>query len=272
MAPPKKPVAPDDPVPTDTRFAPWMKVAYEELGKKIHELPANDGFVKEMRGMLQMDARLRTIGDEIGALQPALLGDGTPSRQPTLGVPRLRMNIVAELERGPMERANPEIAKYFNGLKSDPAYDTSGKKKSYDISPTMAGSEYYAGVTPWCAAFVNWCLKQANAPFLNYATAKSWLGFGTPVTSPVYGCITVIKPGRSTGSTTGHVAFYLGDKGSKVVLLGGNQSDSISVQDYPAKNVLGHRWPTTMNDYLSVSMQSVLLFTKREIGRVLSGR
>jgi hypothetical protein len=60
---------------------------------------------------------------------------------------------------------------------------------------------------------------------MGYATAASWLRFGTPLPAPAYGCITVVKPSSDTGSTTGHVAFFVEKKGDALVLLGGNQYD-----------------------------------------------
>ena len=74
--------------------------------------------------------------------------------------------------------------------------------------------------------------------------------FGTPVANPVYGCLTVIKPSSSTGSTTGHVAFFVAHRGDSVVLLGGNQGDAVSEVPFKASTVLGYRWPTKINQYL----------------------
>ena len=105
-------------------------------------------------------------------------------------------------------------------------------------------------MTAWCAAFVNWCLKQAGAPHLGYATAESWLRFGTPLPSAVYGCVTIIPPAGHTRSTTGHVAFYTGRKGSKVLLLGGNQGNKVCEMEAAADRILGYRWPTPFNYFL----------------------
>lgn len=68
--------------------------------------------------------------------------------------------------------------------------------------------------------------------------------------APEYGCITVIPPSSSTGSTTGHVAFYTGTRGDKIVLVGGNQSDTVSEMEAQANRVLGYRWPTEFNHFL----------------------
>jgi uncharacterized protein (TIGR02594 family) len=129
-----------------------------------------------------------------------------------------------------------------------------------------------AGVTAWCAAFVNWCLRQAGAPYLNYATAKSWLGFGHPVAFPVYGCVTIIKPSSSTGSTTGHVAFFVRHRGDRIVLLGGNQSDQVRESSYPESWVQkdGYRWPTSMDDYTAVAGETIGLVIKDAFASLLA--
>jgi uncharacterized protein (TIGR02594 family) len=140
--------------------------------------------------------------------------------------------------------------KYLKEVKTDPAYDK--KAVSYDIAPTFE-SAGYGKITAWCAAFVNWCLIQVDAPHLGYATAKSWLDFGTPVSHGVYGCLTIVKPSTSTGSTTGHVAFFVNQEGNKIRLLGGNQSGKVSSTTFPESWVLGYRWPTKINNYLLVT-------------------
>jgi uncharacterized protein (TIGR02594 family) len=260
-----------DPVPLDTPFAPWMKFAQAEAGKKIHELPADDGFINQVRRSLQMNEQLNGMQQKIDSMTPSILRDpaDVPGKYKLLDKPLRNAvpGLVGQMEAPKLAAANPEITKYFQGLKTDPSYDKKGK--SYDIDSTTAG-EWNAGVTAWCAAFVNWCLKQAGAPYLNYATAKSWLGFGQTVASPVYGCVTVIKPSQSTGSTTGHVAFYLRHKGNKIVLLGGNQRDEVRESEYPETWVQkdGYRWPTTMDDYLAVTAHTLLLGVKQELSNI----
>ncbi|HTU99749.1 MAG TPA: TIGR02594 family protein [Luteitalea sp.] len=105
-------------------------------------------------------------------------------------------------------------------------------------------------VTAWCAAFVNWCLARSRAPRHGPGTAGAWLRFGTPLPAPVYGCVAVLPPDRSSGSSTGQVAFYVETKGDVVVLLGGNQGDVVSTVSAPADRVLGYRWPTSFSNAL----------------------
>jgi hypothetical protein len=48
---------------------------------------------------------------------------------------------------------------------------------------------------------------------------------------------------RGADSSQGHVAFWIGAKGDRVLLLGGNQGNAVSVAAYPVFRVLGYRWP-----------------------------
>lgn len=214
----------------DTTDAPWMTIAEKELGKGIYEVQRYEGFKVPL--MLS-------------------LAQNTPKGPTLLDWEKVNADLVRHFSRGmagsisTMTAAdNPEIAKYLKEVRTDPTLNPKGR--SYELSVATETS-YGWMVTAWCAAFVNWCLKESGTVHLGYATAASWLRFGTPLAGPVYGCVTIIKPGRSTGSTTGHVAFYVGDSGANNVLLGGNQGDRVSKQKYPKARVLGYRWPTRAN-------------------------
>lgn len=241
-----------DEIFVDTSEAPWMTYAKAELGKKIHELGSDDAFVKSMREMLNLDERLRGIERQTEKLaEGSRLLDraGSPwdadrykLAGKTLTNPAHQLLGTLEAER--MKVLNAPIGKYFEGVKTDPIYDKKGR--SFELAPTFE-SGGYGRVTPWCAAFVNWCLGQAGAPRLGYATARSWLEFGTPIAHPSYGCLTIIKPSSATGSTTGHIGFFVEHRGNNVVLLGGNQGDQVSESPFRSANVLGYRWPTRID-------------------------
>jgi uncharacterized protein (TIGR02594 family) len=243
-----------DEIYVDTSKAPWMEVARKELGKNIREL--GSPFVDALRASLAADALLKSTENRLQAFERDAPRFRFAGEQPAAARYKLSLKelpnpipkILGRMEADDRRRRNPEIDKYFDGLKTDPGYDKKGR--SFTIDSTYE-SEGHGEITPWCAAFVNWCLKQVDAPHLGYATAKSWLDFGTPVAHPVVGCITVIKPSSSTGSTTGHVAFFVEAQGDNVKLLGGNQGDRVTESLYKEKNVLGYRWPTTMNHYLA---------------------
>lgn len=95
--------------------------------------------------------------------------------------------------------------------------------------------------TPWCSAFVNWCMKQVAIDGTNSAAARSWLKWGKALEEPEIGCIVVFK--RGSNPQSGHVAFVVEDLGDKLRVLGGNQGDAVKLSVYPKYDVLGYRWP-----------------------------
>jgi uncharacterized protein (TIGR02594 family) len=96
--------------------------------------------------------------------------------------------------------------------------------------------------TAWCSAFANWCMRQAGINGTGQANARSWLNWGERCLSgPVFGAVTVFS--RPPIAWQGHVAFYVGQQQGKVIVLGGNQSNSVCVKGYPVSRVLGYRWP-----------------------------
>ncbi len=92
---------------------------------------------------------------------------------------------------------------------------------------------------PWCSSFVSWCLHRAGYRSTKNAWAQSYTSFGKDAGGPKYGCIVVFKWSASTG----HVGFCVGTQGNKVLVLGGNQSDSVSIAPFAMNKIVGFRWP-----------------------------
>lgn len=118
--------------------------------------------------------------------------------------------------------------------------------------------------TPWCSAFVNWCLAQAGVAGTDSGWARSWAEWGEPVDPPRLGAIAIWARGRTSPDApvvTGHVSFFVEDLGESVLVLGGNQSDRVCLKAYPKRGfltdsvdsaappvrelyeLLGYRWP-----------------------------
>jgi uncharacterized protein (TIGR02594 family) len=95
--------------------------------------------------------------------------------------------------------------------------------------------------TPWCAAFVGWCLERAGVPGTGKANARSYLDWGGPLMKPRPGCIVVFS--RGGNQAQGHVGFALREMAGRIDVLGGNQGDAVSIQRYPRDRLLGWRWP-----------------------------
>lgn len=98
--------------------------------------------------------------------------------------------------------------------------------------------------TPWCGTFMAWLMLRIGLTLpLIPVRAASWgrAGkWGRELLGPRLGCIMVFT--RQGG---GHVGLYLGEDETHFHILGGNQSNSVSITRI-AKNRLapgGMRWP-----------------------------
>lgn len=92
--------------------------------------------------------------------------------------------------------------------------------------------------TPWCASFVGWCLEQAGLRSTASAAARSYEAWGVQLDAPVLGAVvTFTRPGG------GHVGFYMGQRDGKWLILGGNQSNRVSIAAYDPNRMTAIRWP-----------------------------
>lgn len=154
-----------------------------------------------------------------------------------------------ELERGvrevPGPGDDPRVVQYLESVPEDHLAD-----------PWRRNDE-----TPWCAAFVTWCVtgygdrddedvpRWPAPPFA--ARARSWLRRGTPIEEPPEGAIVILargsgpQPGPETIDAPGHVGFLADRYADELLLLGGNQGDRVSLRAYPISRLLGFRWAAT---------------------------
>lgn len=97
--------------------------------------------------------------------------------------------------------------------------------------------------TPWCAAFVCACLESAGIKSPQSGWARSFQKWGKELLSPRVGCIVVF----SRGVSSGHVGFIVGrDQSGNLMVLGGNQSDSVCIKPFGDARLLSYRWPTSV--------------------------
>jgi len=120
------------------------------------------------------------------------------------------------------EEDNPRIVEYLN---------------SVDLTKPL----HHIDEVPWCSALVNFCITKCGIVGTNNALARSWLKWGEKLSEPVFGCITVIERGNNTWS--GHVGFLMDITPNYIHMLGGNQSNRVSMAVYPKSKVLGYLWP-----------------------------
>lgn len=121
---------------------------------------------------------------------------------------------------------NPRIIKYWNDAK---------------LASVADGQDE----VPWCAAFVGAMLARSQIPHSGKANARSYEAWGRKLNSPVLGCVVVFS--RPPHSWQGHVAFYLGSnpRAGLVQVLGGNQSDAVSIASFHMDRVVAWRWPAS---------------------------
>jgi uncharacterized protein (TIGR02594 family) len=93
----------------------------------------------------------------------------------------------------------------------------------------------------WCAAFVGACLARSGITPTGSLRARSYLGWGEPITEPRRGAVAIFSRGK--GSVQGHVGFLIEEAGDRIHILGGNQGDRVSRASFPRTRLLGYRWP-----------------------------
>jgi uncharacterized protein (TIGR02594 family) len=104
---------------------------------------------------------------------------------------------------------------------------------------------------PWCSSFLNGIAWELRLPRSKSAAARSWLTVGIPITTSaaIIGDVVILKRGDGeqpgpevTSGAPGHVGLFAGwtDQG-RVLLLGGNQSNEVSIAAHPASAILGVR-------------------------------
>ena len=103
---------------------------------------------------------------------------------------------------------------------------------------------------PWCGTFVAAVLRESDIPVAkHWYRARAWLDWGVPLYSPHLGCVVVYE--RAGG---GHVGFVVGfDTNGRIVTLGGNQGNRVSIAPFDPIRVLGYRWPVNRMAELAAS-------------------
>ena len=110
-----------------------------------------------------------------------------------------------------------------------------------------AGSAVDPARTPWCGDAVETAILRAlpDEPVpANPMASINWLKFGREMKAPALGAVLVFWRGTKSG-WQGHVGFYVGEDATHYHVLGGNQSNAITITKL-TKNRLrdgGIRWP-----------------------------
>lgn len=111
---------------------------------------------------------------------------------------------------------------------------------------------YPGDEVPWCGLFVAHCIGSTlpgEALPGNPLGARQWATFGE-ATTPKLGAVMVFWR-ESKRSFKGHVGFYNGEDNGAYQILGGNQSDQVSLAWVGKDRLLEARWPTSARSLTS---------------------
>lgn len=140
-----------------------------------------------------------------------------------------------------------EMAQRFIGIKEVP-----GSKHNPQIMTMLRLDDVWpdGDEVPWCSAFVNYIAWLLRLPRSKSLMARSWLSVGEGIAlgeQEVGFDVVILKrghepqPGPESATAPGHVGFYAGSDEHGLLLLGGNQGDTVSVKHYAWDRVIGIR-------------------------------
>lgn len=107
-----------------------------------------------------------------------------------------------------------------------------------------------ASQTAWCGAFVGMVIATVlpKEPLpSNPLGSRNWLKLGKSLAGPQVGAVAVFWRGSKTG-WQGHVGIVVGHDKTHLHILGGNQTNAVSVSRVAKDRLLGYRWPSTYPD------------------------
>ena len=137
-----------------------------------------------------------------------------------------------------------EILSYY-GIK-----EVVGDKHNPDIVAMFAdiGHDYIKDdETAWCSALLNFFCKKLGYERSGKLDARSWLKLPVMVLKPQVGDIVVLWR-KIPDSWEGHVGLFISWDEDSVYVLGGNQSNMLSIAPYPRERVLGFRQARKLSD------------------------
>lgn len=130
-----------------------------------------------------------------------------------------------------------DIARRYVGLAEIPgkAHNPTISRWLRDLRAWWSDDE-----TPWCGTFVAAVFREAGYSLpQHWYRAKAWLDWGVKLDQPAFGCVVVFE--RSGG---GHVGYVVGrDQLGRLLVLGGNQGNKVSVAPFQTDRLAGYRWP-----------------------------
>lgn len=190
----------------------------------MNQLDVSGSFMRGLQGPQQGNALAQTTGQPQAQRQyNALAAFGGPTQ------------AAADSMEGGADPQAVDIAGSALGL------NETTKKAALQEFLANGGQNLDPATTAWCAAFVDATLAQSGKQGTGKLNARSYLDWGQEVSEPQVGDVAVFSRGDPNG-WQGHVGFFKGyNEDGTINVLGGNQSDSVSVQPYSADRLLGFR-------------------------------
>lgn len=105
-------------------------------------------------------------------------------------------------------------------------------------------AEVTSDETAWCAAFVGAMLQRAGIAPTGSLLARSYASFGAP-SHLKPGAIVVLS--RTADPTFGHVGFCVSHDDKTVTLIGGNQANRVTAEQFDRARVVAVRWPEVID-------------------------
>ena len=94
---------------------------------------------------------------------------------------------------------------------------------------------------PWCSSFVNRLAWLLRLPRSKSAAARSWLGVGVSVHVEDAQPGDIMVFARGANPAQGHVAVFAGWEGPTARVVGGNQSDGVTIAEFQTTAIVGVR-------------------------------
>src|SRR4051812_39485783 len=142
---------------------------------------------------------------------------------------------------------------------SEPAWFVAARKEiGFKEKPENRGIGRYIAMAhcgaegdPWCSIFANAMLESVGIPGTRSAMARSFEhdGHFVKLAGPSLGSIVTFWRGIQSHGL-GHVGFYCGEAGGYISVLGGNETDSVRIENLRAHGssfgLSGYYWPKSV--------------------------
>ena len=151
----------------------------------------------------------------------------------------------------------PWLKRAFADLGLHELPGTAAKPRIVDMYAKAGHPEIKSDDVAWCSAALNTWMVESSIRGTGSLAARSWLAWGRAVdfrkTIP-RGAALIFRRGNS--SWQGHVCLCLEDRDGIVTVIGGNQSDAVTIARYRKVALIGARWPDTVSN--SRTIQSLV--------------